>query len=59
MKYLPLILLLTGCPQVELPQVDLPPIQIDAYSCVNGWQYHLDGTEIVDSTGAQLTCTNQ
>lgn len=49
-------MMLQGC---VTETVEIPPIQIDAYSCVNGWRYHLDGSAVVDDAGGQLTCTSR
>ena len=52
-KYLPLVLLLTGCLEVE-------PINVNANEpdlpCLDGWQYDFLGQPIVDPYGAQLRC---
>ena len=50
-KYLPIVLLLTSC--IETVEV---PVQINPYACVDGWQWTLEGSPIVDEQGNQLTC---
>ena len=56
MKYLPIILLLTGClPEIEPIAI---PVQITPYVCVDGYQWSLQSEPIVNEFGAQLTCAN-
>jgi len=50
MRYL-FILLLTGC--VETVEV---PVQLNPFVCFDGFQWDLNGSEIVNENGEQLTC---
>lgn len=52
MKYLILIFALTGC---QLEPI-YAPVQFDPIVCSGGWQYDLNGNEIVDDTGAMRSC---
>jgi len=57
-KYLPIIILLTGCiPEIEPIEI---PVQINLYVCSSdGFQYTFDNPPqpIIDEQGNQLTCT--
>jgi len=52
-KYLPIILLLQSCMEIETVQM---PLQVNPYVCSDGWQYTLQGEPIIDEFGNQLMC---
>jgi len=55
MKYLPLILCLSGCNMdFELNEVEFEPLEI--YVCLNGWRYDTNGNHIYNDTGGAEIC---